>query len=141
MAWMVFRINAYTKIEKMSKKIILTGTIFIALAIVLGAFGAHGLKDFLTDVQSKSFETGVRYQTYHGLALLILGFNASRFKRIDAIFYLIVTGVVIFSGSIYLLATQDLLGVSMSFLGPITPLGGLLMLFAWIVFIVKVVRA
>ena len=125
----------------MSKKIVLAGAIFIALAIVLGAFGAHGLKDMLTDVQSKSFETGVRYQTYHGISLLILGFNSSKFKGLNTLFYLIVSGVVLFSGSIYLLATQDVLGVSMSFLGPITPLGGLLMLAAWINIIVKIIRS
>ena len=125
----------------MSKKIVLAGAIFIALAIVLGAFGAHGLKDMLTDVQSKSFETGVRYQTYHGISLLILGFNSSKFKGLNTLFYLIVSGVVLFSGSIYLLATQDVLGVSMSFLGPITPLGGLLMLAAWINLIVKIIRS
>ena len=125
----------------MSKKIVLAGAIFIALAIVLGAFGAHGLKDILTDVQSKSFETGVRYQTYHGISLLILGFNSSKFKGLNTLFYLIVSGVVLFSGSIYLLATQDVLGVSMSFLGPITPLGGLLMLAAWINLIVKIIRS
>jgi len=125
----------------MSKKVILTGAIFIVLAIILGAFGAHGLKDVLTDDQSKSFETGVRYQTYHGIALLVLGFNASKIKSIDTILYLIIAGVVIFSGSIYLLATQDIIGVSMNFSGPITPLGGLLMISAWIVFSVRIIRS
>jgi uncharacterized membrane protein YgdD (TMEM256/DUF423 family) len=125
----------------MSKKVILTGTTLIVLAIILGAFGAHGLKDVLTDAQSKSFETGVRYQTYHSIALLVLGFNASKIKSIDTVLYLIIAGVVIFSGSIYLLAIQDIIGVSMSFLGPITPLGGLLMISAWIVFSVKIIRS
>jgi uncharacterized membrane protein YgdD (TMEM256/DUF423 family) len=125
----------------MSKKVILTGTTLIVLAIILGAFGAHGLKDVLTDAQSKSFETGVRYQTYHSIALLVLGFNASKIKSIDTVLYLMIAGVVIFSGSIYLLAIQDIIGVSMSFLGPITPLGGLLMISAWIVFSVKIIRS
>lgn len=125
----------------MSKKVILTGAIFIALAIILGAFGAHGLKDVLTEAQSKSFETGVRYQTYHGIALLILGFNASKIKGLNAILYLILAGVIIFSGSIYLLATQDVIGVSMKFLGPITPLGGVLMITAWIIFINRIIRS
>lgn len=124
----------------MSKKVILTGAILIALAIILGAFGAHGLKDVLTEAQSKSFETGVRYQTYHGIALLILGFNASKIKGLNTILYLILSGVIIFSGSIYLLATQDAIGVSMKFLGPITPLGGVLMITAWIIFIIRVIR-
>ena len=125
----------------MSKKVILTGATFIVLAIIIGAFGAHEMKDVLTDAQSKSFETGVRYQTYHGIALLVLGFNASKIKSIDTILYLIIAGVVIFSGSIYLLATKDVIGLSISFLGPITPLGGLLMISAWIVFSVRIIRS
>ena len=125
----------------MSKKVVLAGAILISLAIILGAFGAHGLREVLTEAQSKSFETGVRYQTYHGLALLILGFNANKLKGINTILYLILSGVLIFSGSIYLLATQDAIGVSMKFLGPITPLGGLLMITAWIIFIFKVIRS
>lgn len=125
----------------MSKKVILTGATFIVLAIIIGAFGAHEMKDVLTDAQSKSFETGVRYQTYHGIALLVLGFNASKIKSIDTILYLIIAGVVIFSGSIYLLATKDVIGLSISFLGPMTPLGGFLMISAWIVFSVRIIRS
>lgn len=117
---------------KMERKILLTATFFGCTAIILGAFGAHALKAVLNENQLISFETGVRYQFYHALFLLFLGTTnwvADKTKKI--IFYLILFGVLFFSGSIYLLATNDLFSIDVKFLGPITPIGGLSLIMAW----------
>ena len=116
----------------MNKKIVLAGVVFIVIAIILGAFGAHALKDILTDERLTSFETGVRYQVYHGLALFILGFNTDKLSfSLKWTTRLIIAGVLLFSISIYCLAMQDVLGISLKFLGPITPLGGVFMILGW----------
>lgn len=117
----------------MSQKIILTALILGALAIVLGAFGAHGLKKFLTTEQLISFETGVRYQMYHAFFLLFVGmttFATDAQKKV--VFILTILGVLFFSGSIYLLNTASYSGINKKILGPITPIGGILLIFSWI---------
>lgn len=125
----------------MNKTITATGIGMIMLAIILGAFGAHALKEVLTPERLTSFETGVKYQMYHGLAFLIIGLLADRFSfAVKPFFIIALIGIVLFSGSIYLLAMQDVLGVKMSFLGPITPLGGALLITAWAMLLVKTVR-
>ncbi len=125
----------------MNKKIVIIGIVLIVLAIILGAFGAHALKEILSEQKLKSFETGVRYQIYHGLAFLILGLNNDRFSfSINRPIFLILLGVILFSSSIYFLTMQGPLGVSFKFLGPITPLGGLLMIVGWIVLLFGVVK-
>lgn len=114
------------------------GLILIVFAIILGAFGAHSLKEILEPEKLISFETGVRYQMYHGLALLIVGFNEDKFRSdIRWFYYLILAGVVLFSFSIYFLAIQDVLGVKLGFLGPVTPLGGLSLIAGWVVLSIK----
>lgn len=125
----------------MNKKIVLTAAILLLLAIVLGAFGAHGLKDKVTPERIATFEVGVRYQFYIGLAMLILGFNEEKLGfSLKPTFILLLIGVLFFSVSIYFLAIQEILGASLKFLGPITPLGGLLMIIGLFVFIVKLMR-
>ena len=125
----------------MNKKIVLTAAVLLLLAIVLGAFGAHGLKDKVTPERIATFEVGVRYQFYIGLAMLILGFNEEKLGfSLKPTFILLLIGVLFFSVSIYFLAIQEILGASLKFLGPITPLGGLLMIIGLFVFIVKVMR-
>lgn len=125
----------------MNKKIILTAAVLLLLAIVLGAFGAHGLKDKVTPERIATFEVGVRYQFYIGLAMLILGFNEEKLGfSLKPTFILLLIGVLFFSVSIYFLAIQEILGASLKFLGPITPLGGLLMIIGLFVFIVKLMR-
>lgn len=117
----------------MSQKIILTALIIGALAIVLGAFGAHGLKKFLTVEQLNSFEIGVRYQMYHALFLLFVaqtGYVTDKQKMV--VFLLTLFGILLFSGSIYLLATSTITNIKAKFLGPITPIGGLLLISSWI---------
>ncbi len=126
----------------MNKSIIINGTVLVLIAIILGAFGAHTLEKHLTPDDLKTFEVGVRYQMYHGLAFLILGMNADKVQfSLKLPIRLIFAGLILFSGSIYFLAIQEMLGVSMKFLGPVTPLGGALMIIGWIIFLVKIIRS
>ena len=107
--------------------------LFCLSAVILGAFGAHALKEMLSESQLSSFQTGVRYQFFHGLTILILSFNMNYFtKRLSSIIKIMSAGIILFSFSIYLLNIQDLIGSSMSYLGPITPIGGLLLITSWI---------
>jgi len=107
--------------------------LFCLSAVILGAFGAHTLKEVLSESQLSSFQTGVRYQFFHGLTILILSFNMNYFtKRLSSIIKIMSAGIILFSFSIYLLNIQDLVGFSMSYLGPITPIGGLLLITSWI---------
>jgi uncharacterized membrane protein YgdD (TMEM256/DUF423 family) len=106
-------------------------------AIILGAFGAHALKKILTFDQLTSFETGVRYQMYHALFLLLLGLsNQISHKTKKTIFILVVSGIVFFSGSIYLLSTPTITNCNFKSIGFITPIGGLLLVAAWSVLLV-----
>jgi len=116
----------------MDRKIISTAAILGFIAIILGAFGAHALKKVLTIEQLTSFETGVKYQIYHALFLLFAGStNLISEKAKKTLYYLVVFGVILFSGSIYLLATKNVTNVDFSVIGFITPIGGLLMIVAW----------
>lgn len=124
---------------KMDKKIISTGVIFGMIAIILGAFGAHALKKLLSIEQLSTFETGVRYQMYHALFLLFIGLlkNVSQ-KAKKIIYFLVVFGILLFSGSIYLLATNDLTSFDFKVIGFVTPIGGLLLIVAWVVLFTKI---
>jgi uncharacterized membrane protein YgdD (TMEM256/DUF423 family) len=116
----------------MDKKIFVTASLFGMIAIILGAFGAHKLKEVLTLEQLNTFETGVKYQMYHALFLLFVGLNTAltvKTKRI--IYFLTLFGVIFFSGSIYLLATNSLTSFDFRTIGFITPIGGLLLIMAW----------
>ena len=112
------------------------GAVYGALSIVLGAFEAHALKKILSDERLISFETGVRYQMYAAFFLLIVGyilkFESPSEKWISI---LMIGGTILFSFSIYLLSLQDVLGTNLKFLGPITPLGGLMMIISWVMLI------
>lgn len=120
------------KQSTMDKKIISTGAVLGFIAIVLGAFGAHALKKVLDVDQLTSFETGVKYQMYHALFLLFIGsLNQVSEKTKQTIYYLVLFGVILFSGSIYLLATKNVTNVDFSIIGFLTPIGGLLMIMAW----------
>ncbi len=119
----------------MNKTILVTGSFFGLTAIVLGAFAAHGLEKLIDGEAIQTFETGVKYQMYHALFLLILGIEpklASSHKK--WIYYSITAGVLLFSGSIYLLATNSLNDFDFRVIGFITPLGGLLFILGWIIF-------
>ena len=117
------------------KRLVITAAALLGLSAgLLGAFGAHGLKGVLTPEQLGSFETGVRYQVYHALALLgVAALFPVKVKIVKVIFTCFLAGTLLFSGSIYLLACRDLLGdVQLAWLGPITPLGGLLLASGWV---------
>lgn len=116
----------------MEKKIIITALILGMISIILGAFGAHALKKVLQPEQLTSFETGVRYQMYHALFLLFIATtNMITLKEKAIVFYLALVGVILFSGSIYLLSTSAISGLKLRFIGPVTPLGGLLLIGSW----------
>lgn len=116
---------------------IITGALFGMLAIIFGAFGAHALKKILSEDQLKSFETGVKYQMYHAIVLLLLGFN---FQFSTSVMYWCFTsGVVLFSFSIYGLVLSDAKGKKLKFLGPITPLGGLLFVIGWLLILLQAI--
>lgn len=125
----------------MDKKIISTGAIFGMLAIILGAFGAHALKKVLSVEELSTFETGVRYQMYHALFLLFIGmFQEISQKTKKIIYYLVIFGVLFFSGSIYLLATNKLTIFDFKIIGFVTPIGGLLLIVAWGVLFVNSIK-
>lgn len=125
----------------MNKRILITASILGVTAIIFGAFGAHALKKVLNLNELDSFEVGVRYQFYHALFLLfIANINQLSHKNKGVIFYLITLGVLLFSGSIYLLSLQNVIGLKLSFLGPITPVGGCLLIAAWILLLVNVFK-
>lgn len=116
----------------MDKKILSTAGFFGMTAIILGAFGAHLLKQHLTVEHLNSFETGVKYQMYHALFLLFLGTNSQlSLKTKKTIFFLTVIGITFFSGSIYLLSTTEISNVNFKPIGFITPIGGLFLIASW----------
>ena len=124
---------------------LLTGTKFLALAVIIGAFGAHGLKSAqgITPDDLTAYETGVRYQFYHGFALVLLGLIARTLgesRLITAAYYLFTAGILLFSGSIYFLSTSGATGIACSWLGPVTPLGGLCFITAWVLLFVYFYR-
>ena len=111
----------------MDNKLISIAALLAFLAVAIGAFGAHTLNELLTTEKLNSFETGVRYQFYHSLALLIIGLNANKLNATALIGKFMLIGIVFFSFSIYLLSLQELIGINLSLLGPITPLGKLIL--------------
>lgn len=116
----------------MNKKIITTAALLGAFAIIFGAFGAHALKKVLAPEQLITFETGVRYQMYHALFLLFIGTLTSLTEKAKKnIYNLVLIGVLLFSGSIYLLATNDLTPFNFKVIGFVTPIGGALLIAAW----------
>ena len=122
----------HLNLQEMDKKIISTGAILGMIAIILGAFGAHALKKVLSMEELSTFETGVRYQMYHALFLIFIGIiNELSQKTKKTIYNLVVFGVLLFSGSIYLLATNTLTSFDFKVIGFITPIGGLLLILAW----------
>ncbi|TXE07172.1 DUF423 domain-containing protein [Seonamhaeicola algicola] len=116
---------------------IITGALFGMLAIILGAFGAHALKKTLSEDQLKSFETGVKYQMYHAIVLLVLGFNF-QFSS-TPMYWCFTIGILLFSFSIYGLVLSDAKGKKLKFLGPVTPIGGLLFVAGWLLIIIKAI--
>lgn len=108
------------------------GALFGLTAIVFGAFGAHALKKIMSPEQLASFETGVKYQMYHALVLLMLSFNMNLDTSLERyMVYCFVLGTFLFSFSIYGLCISGAKGKKWTFLGPLTPLGGLFLVVGW----------
>ena len=115
------------------KKIALTASVLGAVTIVIGAFGAHGLKELVDAAAIRSFETGVRYQMYHVLALLAVSFAGALSQQTRTwVFRFFILGILLFSGSVYLLVLDETLSFDASSIGFVTPLGGLLFIVGWI---------
>lgn len=117
----------------MNKTIFLTGIVLGGTAVMIGAFGAHSLKDLLNDQSLDTFRTANTYQMYQAFFFLFL----SMVKKIDArsltkVYWLMITGLVFFSGSLYFLALKELHGLDISIFGIITPIGGVFMIAAWL---------
>lgn len=117
----------------MQNAVLISGAVLGGLAVILGAFGAYAFKKILSEEKSNSFETGVRYQMYGALALLIIGFSLDFESNLTRwAYYGIFYGTVLFSGSIYLLSFKEYWKAdAFRFLGPVTPVGGLLMVIGW----------
>jgi len=125
----------------MPKNLLLIAASLGALAVILGAFGAHGLKAKISPDQLQVFETGVKYLFYHALALLFAALLFDKYRSPLLIYaaYAFLVGIVLFSGSLFLLANKDWLGIaSWRWLGPVTPLGGLSFIIGWLLMAVGI---
>jgi uncharacterized membrane protein YgdD (TMEM256/DUF423 family) len=118
----------------MNKTYIAIGAIVAAVAVIFGAMGAHWLKAHISMADLQNFETGVRYQMYHALGMLLLGLIQPRFTGIllHLAFHFFWIGTLLFSGSIYVLSTANFSGINVGWIGPITPIGGVLLILGWV---------
>ena len=125
----------------MKNATLIIGAVYGLLSVILGAFGAHALKKVISVEKLISFETGVRYQMYAALFLLIVGyilkFETPSEKWISI---LMIAGTFIFSVTIYLLAFSEVAAIPTKIIGPLTPLGGLLMIISWAMLIFYLVK-
>ena len=125
----------------MERKIVLLASFIGGLGVVLGAFAAHGLKPLLSVSAFESFNTGIRYQMYHAFLLFFLAVTTHITAKQKSILYtLILIGVLVFSGSIYVLATNDLTSFNFKVIGFITPIGGLFLIASWVLLFVYFFR-
>ncbi len=126
----------------MNKRIIVIASVFGTLAVILGAFGAHGLKKLVSADELDTWNTAVQYQFYHTLAMLFLA-TFSRFKNraINAASWFFTSGILLFSGSLYLISAKEILNITnLSFLGPLTPVGGLCFILGWISLLIATIK-
>jgi uncharacterized membrane protein YgdD (TMEM256/DUF423 family) len=122
-----------------AKQILQTSAVFGALAVGIGAFGAHGLKDILADTgRIDTFETAVKYHFYHTLGLFLIGILTlvkPNWKQLSTAAILMILGILIFSGSLYILALSGI-----TWLGAITPLGGVAFILGWVFLFLAVTK-
>lgn len=126
----------------MNKRIIITASLFGILAVILGAFGAHGLKGRIDADQHKTWEIAVQYHFYHTLALLFLS-TFSRFKcrLINLSYWSFTIGILLFSGSLYILSAKNIFGLAQTaLLGPATPIGGLFFIIGWTTLLLATIK-
>lgn len=127
----------------MHKTFLICGTVLAGLSVVSGAFGAHSLKKLVAPETVNSFQTGVQYQMYHALALLILAVVFERLQnnylQYAGMFF--IGGIILFSGSLYLMAFLKAMNKEgLSGIGIITPIGGLLFITGWVLFLVGILK-
>ncbi|CAM3773294.1 MULTISPECIES: DUF423 domain-containing protein [Pseudoalteromonas] len=120
----------------MAKLYLIIGSVFCLLSVALGAFAAHGLKGRLSDYAIGIFNTAAQYQMTHGLAIIATAFLIKWGLKVQVAGGFFIAGVLLFSGSLYLLALTG-----MKWLGPITPIGGTCFLIAWILLIVQAAKS
>lgn len=123
----------------MKNKILVFAAIFGALSVVFGAFGAHALKALISEQALANWQTAVNYQFFHSLALLILS-NKPESKELNRVSWFFVLGILLFSGSLYALSLREITNLPISFLGPITPIGGLLFIIGWVMLLLSGLR-
>jgi len=120
-------------VNKLDKRIVVTAAFLGALTIAIGAFGAHGLKQLIDAEAITSFETGVRYQMFHVIVLLVIGLTGPISTTTKKwVFWFFIFGIILFSGSIYILALKEILSFDVKSLWPVTPLGGLSFILGWL---------
>jgi len=127
----------------MRKSFLVSGIILAGLAVALGAFGAHGLKKVVDEQSVEVFKTGVQYQFYHALALILTGILSIHFssKEIKLAGTLFIWGIILFSGSLYAITAFKAMGSAVpKFIGPVTPIGGLLFIAGWICLLIAVIK-
>jgi len=125
----------------MNKKIIVTASLFGILAVILGAFGAHGLKSLISASDLENWKTAVSYHFYHTLALLFLSTMVRyRDRFIEFAYYAFTAGIFLFSGSLYLLSTRAVTGLEAGILGPIPPIGGLMFILGWVFLLLAAIK-
>jgi len=126
----------------MKKTILITASLFGMFAVVLGAFGAHGLKDLVDSDAVTTFETGVRYQMYHAFFLFVLALLPDTMLKSKRPIYLcVVIGVILFSFSIYILGLNDLTQFDFKMFGIVTPIGGVFLIVAWALMLSGIVKS
>jgi uncharacterized membrane protein YgdD (TMEM256/DUF423 family) len=118
----------------MTSKTVFWGALLAALAVALGAFGSHMLKERLEPSELATFQTGVQYQMYHALALIAMGLynRMKQNKRIDNAIFAMYLGIGLFSGSLYLMTMSHFIRFDLKWLGAITPLGGISLIVGWL---------
>lgn len=124
----------------MDKKLRIAGGVFGLTAVLIGAFGAHGLEKIMDTAALNTFETGVKYQMYHALLLLLIPVFALSEKTKKTLLILIVVGIILFSCSIYGLATNELTSFDFKRVALLTPIGGTLLIISWAILLVQFIR-
>ncbi len=125
----------------MKQLILIAASLYGTISVILGAFGAHAFKAILTPDKLASFDTGVRYQMYHAIVLLVIGLTLSFTSPLEKWAAIsIIVGVFLFSFSIYFLAFSEYWNVNLKFLGPITPIGGMFMIAGWVLLVVFFIK-
>lgn len=127
----------------MNKRLLTLSGFLGATAVALGAMGAHFLKSkldtgLITETNLQTFDTAVKYQMYHAIVILILAFFADKLKSASTAAYCFAAGILLFSGSLYMLSLAGLFGFgSVKWFGPITPIGGLFFIAGWLLLAIE----